>query len=276
MANDRRKYDKQSERGRPRERDGGRRECPAPKTPADGAVIGRNAVRELLKSGRSIDKIFVRRGDREGSITALIGEAASKRIPIIEVDASKLDTMAAGTNHQGIIAMAAEKDYGTLDDIFAVAAERGEKPFIVIADDVTDPGNLGAIIRSAECAGCHGLIIPKRHSAGLTPAVSKSSAGAIEHLTIVKVPNLVAAVKELQERGVWIYTAEADGEPYYKTKFDSATAIILGSEGEGVSRVLREASDFIVSIPMYGHVNSLNVSCAGAVLLFEAARQLHE
>lgn len=247
-----------------------------PKEPVEGAVIGRNAVRELLKSGRSIDKIFVRRGDKEGSITALIAEAGKQKIPTVEVDAGKLDYMSGGMNHQGIIAMAAEKDYGTIDDIFAVAAEKGEKPFVIIADDVTDPGNLGAIIRSAECAGAHGLIIPKRHSAGLTPAVSKSSAGAIEHLTIVKVPNLAAAVKELKERGVWIYTAEADGEPYYKTKFDSATAIILGSEGEGVSRVLREASDFIVSIPMYGNVNSLNVSCAGAVLMFEVAKQLHE
>lgn len=267
MANDKKKHGNESS---------GQQRRPLPKAPVEGAVIGRNAVRELLRSGRSIDKIFVRRGDREGSITALIAEAGRMKIPTVEVDAGKLDSMSGGMNHQGIIAMAAEKDYGTLDDIFAVAESRGEKPFIVIADDVTDPGNLGAIIRSAECAGVHGLIIPKRHSAGLTPAVSKSSAGAIEHLTIVKVPNLAAAVKELQERGVWVYTAEADGEPYYKTRFDSATAIILGSEGEGVSRVLREASDFIVSIPMYGHVNSLNVSCAGAVLLFEAARQLHE
>ncbi len=267
MANEKKKYIKNDDR---------KRERPAPKAPVEGAVIGRNAVRALLKSGRSVDKIFVRRGDREGSITALLAEAGKRKIPTVEVDGTKLDAMSGGMNHQGIVAMAAEKDYGTIEDIFAVAAERGEKPFIVIADDVTDPGNLGAIIRTAECAGVHGLIIPKRHSAGLTPAVSKSSAGAIEHLTIAKVPNLVAAVNELKERGVWIYTAEADGEPYYNVKFDSATALILGSEGEGVSRLLREASDFTVSIPMYGQVNSLNVSCAGAVLMLEAARRLHE
>ncbi len=246
------------------------------KTPVEGAVIGRNATRELLKSGRSIDKIFVRRGEREGSITVIVAEAKKAGVPIVEVDLQKLDSMAAGLNHQGIIAMAAEKDYGTIDDIFRIAEERGEKPFIVIADNVTDPGNLGAVIRSAECAGAHGLIIPKRHSAGLTPAVSKSSAGAIEHLTVVKVPNLASVVEELKERGVWVYTAEADGTPYYECRFDSATAIILGSEGEGVSRVLREKSDFIVSIPMYGHVNSLNVSCAGAVILFEVAKQIRK
>ncbi len=244
------------------------------RAPAEGAVIGRNACRELLKSGRSIDKIFVRRGEREGSITVITAEAKKLGVPIIEVDSAKLDSMAGGMNHQGIIAMAAEKEYGTLDDIFALAEQRGEKPFIVIADNVTDPGNLGAIIRTAECAGAHGLIIPKRHSAGLTPAVSKSSAGAIEHLTIVKVTNLSSTVDELKRRGVWIFTAEADGQPYYECDFKTKAAIILGSEGEGVSRVLREKSDFIVSIPMYGHVNSLNVSCAAAVVLFEAAKQM--
>ncbi len=249
---------------------------PKYKDPVEGAVIGRNAVRELLKSGRSIDKIFVRRGEREGSIKVLTAEAKNMGVPIVEVDASKLDMMSGEMNHQGIIAMAAEKEYATLDDIFRTAEEKGEKPFIIIADSVSDPGNLGAIIRSAECAGAHGLIIPKRHSAGLTPAVSKSSAGAIEHLNIVKVPNLASTVEELKERGVWVYTAEADGTPYYDCKFDSATALILGSEGEGVSRVLREKSDFVVSIPMWGHVNSLNVSCAAAVLLFEASRQLHK
>lgn len=242
--------------------------------PIEGAVIGRNAVRELLKSGRSVDKIFVRRGEREGSLKVITAEAKRMGIPIVEVDGAKLDSMSGEMNHQGIIAMAAEKEYGTIDDIFKTAEEKGEKPLIIIADNVTDPGNLGAIIRSAECAGAHGLIIPKRHSAGLTPAVSKSSAGAIEHLNIVKVPNLAAAVEELQSRGVWVYTAEADGKPYYDCEFNSATALILGSEGEGVSRVLREKSDFVVSIPMWGHVNSLNVSCAAAILLFEAARQL--
>lgn len=241
--------------------------------PVEGAVIGRNAVRELLRSGRDIEKIFVKRGDREGSITELIAKAKGRGIPVIEVDTNKLDAMSGGANHQGIVASASSCDYGTLDDIFENAASRGEKPLIAIADGVTDPQNLGALIRCVDCAGAHGLIIPKRHSAGVTPAVTKSSAGAVEHVTIVRVTNLADTVSELQRRGVWVFAAEAGGTPYYECDFTSPAAIILGSEGDGVSRLLRERSDFTASIPMYGHVNSLNVSCAAAVLLTEAARQ---
>ena len=241
--------------------------------PADGAVIGRNAVRELLRSGRDIDKIFVKRGEREGSITELMAKAKKRGIPTIEVDAVKLDSMSGGANHQGIVAMASSCEYGTLDDIFENAASRGETPLIAIADGVTDPQNLGALIRCVDCAGAHGLIIPKRHSAGVTSAVTKSSAGAIEHVTVVRVTNLADTVSELQQRGVWVFAAEAGGTPYSECDFKSPTAVIFGSEGDGVSRLLRERSDFISSIPMYGHVNSLNVSCAAAVILTEAARQ---
>lgn len=241
--------------------------------PAEGAVIGRNAVRELLRSGRDIDKIFVKRGEAEGSITELRATAKSRGIPTIEVDGAKLDAMSGGANHQGIVAMAASCDYGTLDDIFDNAASRGEIPLIAIADGVTDPQNLGALIRCVDCAGAHGLIIPKRHSSGVTPAVTKSSAGAVEHVTIVRVTNLADTVAELQRRGVWVFAAEAGGKPYHECDFTSPTALIFGSEGDGVSRLLRERSDFIASIPMYGRVNSLNVSCAAAVLLTEASRQ---
>lgn len=237
-------------------------------------VCGRNAVHELLKSGRSIDKLFVRRGDREGSITMIVAEAIARKIPVIEVDKAKIDALADGANHQGVVAMAAAKEYVSVDEILDIARERGEKPFIVIADEIADPHNLGAIIRCAEGAGAHGLIIPKRRASGLTAVVDKSSAGALEHIAIAKVPNLAAAIDELKEKGIWVYGAEADGTPYYETKFDSATAIVVGSEGNGISRLIREKCDFIISIPMYGNVNSFNVSCAAAVLLCEAARQM--
>lgn len=238
------------------------------------AVCGRNAVLELLKSGRSVDKLFVRKGDREGSITLIVAEAIKRGIPVVEVEKAKIDTLGAGTNHQGVVAMAAAKEYVSIDEILEVARERGEKPLIVIADEIADPHNLGAIIRCAEGAGAHGLIIPKRRSTGLTAVVEKTSAGALEHLAIAKVPNLAAAIDELKEKGVWIYGAEADGETYYETKFDSATAIVVGSEGGGISRLIREKCDFIISIPMYGKVNSFNVSCATAVVLCEAAKQM--
>ena len=239
------------------------------------AVSGRNAVLELLKSGRSVDKLFVRRGDREGSITLIVAEAIKRGIPVIEVEKNKIDMLGAGTNHQGVVAMAAAKEYVTIDEILEIAAQKGEKPFVVIADEIADPHNLGAIIRCAEGAGAHGLIIPKRRSSGLTAVVEKTSAGALEHLAVAKVPNIAAAIDELKEKGVWVYGAEADGSPYYETKFDSATAIVVGSEGGGISRLVREKCDFIISIPMYGRVNSFNVSCATAVILCEAARQIH-
>ena len=241
---------------------------------ASNAVGGRNAVLELLKSERAVDKLFVRKGDREGSITLIVAEAIKRGIPVIEVEKNKIDAMVDGVNHQGVVAMAAAKEYVNIDEILNIAKERGEKPLIVIADEIADPHNLGAIIRCAEGSGAHGLIIPKRRSSGLTAVVEKSSAGALEHLAIAKVPNLAAAIDELKEKGVWVYGAEADGASYYDTKFDSATAIVVGSEGQGLSRLIREKCDFMISIPMYGKVNSLNVSCAAAVVLYEAARRM--
>ncbi len=240
---------------------------------SEGLVVGRNAVRELLKSGRSIDKIFVQKGEREGSIVVLVAEAVERHIPLVEVEKAKLDKMTAGATHQGIVAMAAEKEYCTVEDILEIAKERDERPFIVIADGITDPHNLGALIRCAEGSGAHGLIIPKRRAVGLTPIVTKASCGAIEHLAIAKVTNLAATVDVLKENGVWIFAAEAGGEAYYDTNFKCPCAIILGSEGEGVSRLLKDKSDYITSIPMYGHVNSFNVSTAGAVILAEVAKQ---
>ncbi len=240
-----------------------------------GLVIGRNAVRELLRSGRAIDKILVRRGELEGSIVALVAEAGRMGIPVVETDKNKLDAMAGFAPHQGIIAMAAEKEYCTVEDILSLAEERGEPPLIAIADGITDPYNLGALIRCAEGMGAHGLIIPKRRAVGLTPLVSKASAGAIEHLPIAKVSNIASTVTALKKKGVWVYAAEAGGTPYYEVDFTGPAAIIFGSEGNGVSQLNKQNSDMIVSIPMFGKVNSFNVSTAAAVLLAEASKQHH-
>ncbi len=238
-----------------------------------GAIVGRNAVRELLKSGRAIDKIFVLRGEREGSISVLVAEAIERGIPIVETERGKLDSLSMGASHQGIAALAAEKEYCEVDDILAIAEERGETPLIVISDGITDPHNLGALIRCAEGVGAHGLIIPKRRAVGLTPAVSKASAGAIEHLAIAKVSNIASTIEALKKKGIWTYAAEAGGTAYYETDMSFPSAIVMGSEGEGVSELVKKKCDFIVSIPMYGKVNSFNVSTAASVILAEASRQ---
>ena len=238
-----------------------------------GAVIGRNAVRELLRSGRAVDKILVQSGEREGALVPLVSEAISRGIPVVEPERRKMDALSGRAPHQGIIAMAAEKEYCSIEDILTIARERGEKPLVVVADGIADPYNLGAVIRCAEGCGAHGLIIPKRHAAGLSPVVSKASAGAIEHLAIAKVPNIAAALETLKDEGLWIFAADADGQNLYDTDLNTAAASVLGSEGDGVSELVRQRSDLVVSIPMYGKVNSFNVSTAAAVQLCAAARQ---
>lgn len=241
--------------------------------PQGGVVIGRNAVRELLRSGRAVDKLLVQSGEREGALVPLVGEAIERGIPVVETERRKLDLLSGHVPHQGIIAMAAEKEYVSVEDILQIAADRGEKPLVVIADGIADPYNLGAVIRCAEGCGAHGLIIPKRHAVGLTPVVTKASAGAIEHLAIAKVTNIAATVEKLKDEGLWIFAAEAGGSDFRETDMNVPAAIVLGSEGAGVSELVRKRSDFIVSIPMYGKVNSFNVSTAAAVLLCEAAYQ---
>lgn len=236
----------------------------------NGIVAGRNAVRELLKSGREIDKIVI--SGREGSIVALVAEARERGIPVTNADSAKLDYLAKGANHQGIVAFAAQKEYSTVEEILAIAEERGEKPLIVIADGVEDPHNLGALIRCAECAGAHGVIIPRRRSSGLTPVVAKASAGAIWHMAVARVGNIAETVEKLKKHGVWTFAAEAGGSPYYETDFNLPCAVVFGSEGGGVARLVKERCDFTVSIPMYGYVNSLNVSTAASVILCHAAR----
>ena len=245
-------------------------------TVSESVVSGRNAVKELLASGRDIDKIYVQKGEREGSIRMLVGRANERKIPVIETEKAKLDAMCGGAYHQGIVAMAAEQNYATLQDIIEYADSLGEKPFVVICDGVEDPHNLGAIIRSAECSGVHGVIIPKRRAVGLTPVVAKSSAGALEHMRVARVTNLAATIDELKKLGFWVYAADMGGEKYSETDYSGSVAVVLGSEGFGISRLVKEKCDFTVSIPLYGRVNSMNVSCAAAVIFTEIARQRHK
>lgn len=239
---------------------------------SQNAVAGRNAVSELLKSGRDVDKIFVKDGEWTPPLKAIVSEAKAKGIPVLSCGKSKLDKLAPGLVHQGVVAFAAEKEYCSVEDIIRYAESKQQDPFIVIADGINDPHNLGALIRCAEAAGCHGVIIPKRRSVMLNATVAKASAGAVEHMLIAKVTNLASAVEELKKRGIWVYSAEADGQDYDKTEIITPAAFVLGSEGEGVSRLVKERSDFVLSIPMKGKVNSLNVSSAGAVILFYASR----
>lgn len=240
---------------------------------SNGSVPGRNAVRELLKSGRDIEKIFVREGDREGSITVLVAQAIERGIPVIEVDKNKLDALCGYEQHQGIVAIASEKEYVSLEEVVAIAEQRGEKPLVVICDCISDPHNLGAIIRCAEGAGAHGIVLPKRRAAGITPAVVKASAGATEHIAAVKCSNISDTIRKLKDMGFWIFAAEADGQSYTEVDYNCPCAIVLGSEENGISDIVKKNSDFIVSIPMKGKVNSLNVSTAAAVLLYEAVKQ---
>ena len=241
--------------------------------PDENVIFGRNAVKELLGSGRDIEKIYIQVGEREGSVNLLLGIASERKLPIHEVDRVKLDSLCCGGHHQGIVAIAAERNYATVDEILAYAEEKGESPFIIILDGIEDPHNLGAIIRSAECSGAHGVIIPKRRAVGLTSTAAKASAGAVEYMKVAKVTNLASTIDYLKERGLWLYAADMDGQTYCDTDLSGAVALVMGSEGFGVSRLVKEKCDFVVSIPLYGRVNSMNVSCAAAVLMTEVARQ---
>lgn len=238
----------------------------------DGRVAGRNAVSELLRSGRAVDCLFVEKGKRDGSLSALVAKAAAQGIPVKEAARQKLDAMCPETNHQGVVAVAAETEYVTVADLLAIAQERGEPPFLVVCDGIEDPHNLGAILRTAECCGVHGVILPKRRSCGVNFAVSKAACGALEYIKIARVTNLTATLEELKAAGVWLYAADMDGEPYDRTDYSGPAALVIGSEGRGVSRLVKEACDVTVSLPMRGHVTSLNASVAAGVLLYEMAR----
>ncbi|WP_425448433.1 23S rRNA (guanosine(2251)-2'-O)-methyltransferase RlmB [Dethiothermospora halolimnae] len=236
-------------------------------------IGGRNPIIEALKSGREIEKILLSKGENKGSIKKIVGMAKDKGIPIQYVNKNKLDEM-ANTNHQGVIAIASAYKYKTLDDIMKRAEERNEAPFIIILDEIEDPHNLGAIMRTAECAGAHGIIIPKRRSVGLTSTVAKTSAGAIEYLPVVKVSNIGYAIDELKNKGLWIYGADMDGEDYYFDKdLKGAIGLVIGNEGKGIGRLVKEKCDFLIKIPMKGKVSSLNASVATSVITYEILRQ---
>lgn len=236
-------------------------------------IVGRNPVLEAVKSGRDIDKIFIKKGKPEGSLVPLIRKARDKGIIISEVDKQKLDELAAGANHQGVVAFVSEIKYKTINDIFETAKARGEDPFVIICDKITDPHNIGAIIRTAECVGAHGIIIPKRNSAPINEIVAKTSAGAVEYLNICRVTNIAQAIDELKELGMWITGADMDGKSMYDIDLKGSIGLVIGSEGEGISRLVRDKCDFIASIPMKGNVTSLNASVAAGVLMYEAVRQ---
>ncbi len=239
----------------------------------DDIIAGRNAVSEAMRSGRTIDSLYVVRGTHTGSLSALIAKAREKDINIKEADSKKLDFMCGNANHQGVVAVAAVKEYATIDDIFKLAQERGEPPFLIVADELEDPHNLGAVLRVAECAGAHGVIIPKRRSVGLTYAVGKASAGAVEYVPVARVTNIAAAVDELKRRGVWIYAADMEGQNWCSVDYAGPVAIVIGSEGSGVSRLVKEKCDFVISLPMKGKINSLNASVACGIICYEVARQ---
>lgn len=230
---------------------------------------GRNAVTELLRAGHDCDKVFMAQGARMGDIIALARRAG---VPVVECDRRKLDGMSPTGNHQGVIAQAAAHAYATLDELFARAEAAGEPPLFVICDGIADPHNLGAIIRSAECAGAHGVVIPERRSAGLNPACVKAAAGAVEYMKVARVSNLCRAIEEIKERGVWVYAADMDGENVYEADLTGAVAIVIGAEGEGVSQLVLKNCDKTLSIPMKGHINSLNASVAAGIMLFQASR----
>ena len=232
-------------------------------------LVGRNPIREALRAGRDIEKLLVARGELIGSAREIVAMAKDAKIIVQEVDRVRLDQMAP--NHQGLIAVASAYSYKTVDDMLALAKERGEAPLLVILDGVTDPHNLGAIIRSAECAGAHGVIIPERRAVGLTPAAVKASAGAVEYLPVAREVNLTRTIERLKKEGVWVYGTAMNGEDYRKVNFSGAAAIVIGSEGEGISRLVAESCDKVVSLPMKGHIDSLNASVAAGILLYAVA-----
>ncbi|MBC8545763.1 23S rRNA (guanosine(2251)-2'-O)-methyltransferase RlmB [Clostridiaceae bacterium NSJ-31] len=236
-------------------------------------IYGRNAVLEALKSDQCLDKLYIAAGDGKGSIGRIIGMARDRGIPVKDVTQQKLDAMCGTEGHQGVAATVAAVRYSTLEEVYQRAEEKGEPLFVILADEIEDPHNLGALIRTAECSGAHGIIIPKRRSAGLSPTVFKASAGAASYLPVVRVANLAAAMEELKGRGVWLYCADMDGQTWCKVDYSGAVGLVVGSEGNGVGRLIKEKCDFTVALPMLGSINSLNASVAGGILMYEIARQ---
>ncbi len=236
-------------------------------------VLGRNSVLEAIRSGREIDKLFVLKGSTSGALVPILQKCREKKIPIKEVPATKLDFMSGGATHQGVIASIAAREYCSLEDILKSAQNKNEVPFVIICDGLEDPHNLGAIIRTAEATGVHGIIIPRHRSVTVTATVAKSASGALEYMNICKVTNIPNTIDELKEKGFWIFAADMNGKNWFEADYTSPTALIIGSEGNGVSRLVKQKCDEIVSMPMNGKINSLNASVAAGVLMYEVAKQ---
>lgn len=235
-------------------------------------ICGRNPVLEALRSGREIDRLFVAHGTGGGSVTAIIAKCRAKGILIKEISPQKLDYYCGGANHQGVAVMFASQEYATVDDMFALADSRGEKPFLIICDEIEDPHNLGAIIRTAEATGVHGVIIPERRSASLNATVAKAACGALEYVPVARVTNIANTIDSLKERGVWVFGADMDGDDYTKTDFDAPCALVIGNEGKGIGALTAKKCDAILSLPMLGKINSLNASVAAGILMYEVVR----
>ncbi len=250
-----------------------KRENPTREFPEE-LIEGRNAVTEALRSGRTMDHVFIAEGETDKGLSRIAGMAREAGAVVKTADRRKLDMMSPTGAHQGVIAFAAAHDYATVEEILKTAEERGEAPLIIICDELNDPHNLGAILRSAECAGAHGVIIPKRRSVGLTAVVGKTSAGAIEYMKVARVSNLASTIESLKKRGIWVFGTAADGDRLlYDADLKGPAALVIGSEGFGMSRIVEEACDFKVRIPMKGSINSLNASAAASIMLYEAVRQ---
>ena len=242
--------------------------------PGEGLIEGRNAVTEALRAGTALDKPYIAKGDTDRTLARIAAEARRAGVVVVEADRRKLDAMSRTHAHQGVSALSSVREYASVEDILQAAADKGEAPLLVICDELSDPHNLGAVIRTAECAGAHGVIIPKRRSAGLTAVVAKTSAGAVAHVPVARVPNLPALLDDLKKRGVWVFGTAADGATaLYDADLKGPAAIVIGSEGSGMGRLVAERCDFLVSIPMRGKLSSLNASAAAAILLYEAVRQ---
>lgn len=238
----------------------------------ESVIFGRNPVMEAVRAGRTIDKLYITAG-AGGSVNAIIAKCRERKIPIKEVPTSKLDFMCGGGNHQGIAATIASYEYVTVDDLLATAKASGEKPFFILCDEIEDPHNLGAIIRTAACVGAQGVILPERRSASLSPTVAKAACGGLEYVKVARVVNLVAAIKKLKDAGVWLYAADMDGESWCGADLDCPICLVIGSEGNGIGRLIKEECDGVLSLPMQGNINSLNASVAAGVLMYEVKRQ---
>ena len=273
--NEKRRPNRPERAGRPPRSDRPDRNKPAaPVEEVEGQLAGRNALTEALKAGRTIDKVFIADGDTDKGLQRLAALAKDAGAVIVPVDRRKLDQMSFTRSHQGVIALAAAHEYFTIDDILEEAASRGENALIVICDELSDPHNLGAIMRSAECAGAHGVVIPKRRSVGLTATVAKASAGAVEYMQVARVTNINNTINELKEKGVWVFGTAAEGSvPMYKADLTGPAAIVIGNEGDGMSPLVRKNCDVMVHIPMKGKITALNAAAAASILLYEAVRQ---